>query len=497
MDRPLSQHSQVEIAELRDKAIRSARWVFLTDLFQKISGPLLPVLLARVLLPDDVGVLGIVMLVLALVTIFQQAGLGEAVIQRSSHQDGTPHIAFWLSLVVAIGLYALLWFIAPWIGLAFSEPRTVAALRVMGVQLLFSSVGTLPLSLLKREFQFTKIYRAQLWASLVSFGVAIPLALMGKGYWAVIIASLCGNLVCVLFLWYQSRWLPKWLFVSSTAWQLLRFGGFITIEMLLGWMFVYFDNALVGAYLGTAALGIYALAFNIANAAIGLPVGALTGVALSTFSRLQEDRASLRKMYIEGTQLVAAYAIPAGVGLAWCAVPLAQAYFGTKWAGMAPILSILAVYAGIAHLWILNTHVFRSIGRPDIMVKIYLISIAVILPVYLFSVRYGLLEFTIARAVAVIVVGGIVHTFYAVRTLQLPRSYLWECCAAPLKATFLMVLVELALSVFKIHSPWLELALRLVLGAAGYFVGLYLFNRALSVAFYQSLWQRFSAQRRQ
>src|SRR6266545_5525096 len=115
-------NSQPNVTHLGKLALRSARSVFLIDLLQKISGPLLGVFLAWFLTPEEFGILGIASLVLAFAVIFQQGGISDAIIQRQD-KDDSMYMGFWMSITIGVVLYILVWFFAPAISLVFSQPR--------------------------------------------------------------------------------------------------------------------------------------------------------------------------------------------------------------------------------------------------------------------------------------------------------------------------------------------------------------------------------------
>jgi PST family polysaccharide transporter len=212
--------------------------------------------------------------------------------------------------------------------------------------------------------------------------------------------------------------------------------------MILGWFFIWFDNVVVAKNLGSDAAGVYALTFNITTMVISLPCSAITGVTLSTFSRLQTDEKTLRNIYLKGTRLIAAYAIPACIGLAMIGSILADLVYPGRWNGLQSIISILALYSGFSYLWILNTDAFKAVGKPEIMVKIYIPVVLFMIPVYWVTSRIGLVEFVIARSL-IIFVGSVPHTYYAIKILGLEKNYIYKVIRTPLAASICMAIVVL------------------------------------------------------
>jgi O-antigen/teichoic acid export membrane protein len=211
------------------------------------------------------------------------------------------------------------------------------------------------------------------------------------------------------------------------------------LESISGWFLIWFDNVVVAKNLGSEAAGIYSLAFFIAKTTISLPTSAITGVTLSAFSRMQNDHSKLRHAYLESTGMIASYAIPACIGLSLIGPSLVNTIYPGRWEGLGPVLQILALYAGLGHLWILNTDAFKAIGKPEIMLKIYAPVVAIMIPIYWWTSKIGLLEFTVARSL-IVLVGALPHTYYAVRYLILNKDYLIKLARAPLISSAIMAL---------------------------------------------------------
>jgi O-antigen/teichoic acid export membrane protein len=469
--------------EAKQRAVRSAKWALLNSFVPRLLTLVLTTVLARLLTPDDFGLVGIATLVVSLMAMVQQTGLGQALVQRQVQVEEAASVTLWFNLTLSAALYGVLWLLTPLASALYEEPRLTPVLRVLGVQLVVSALGIVHTSLMARHFRFQKLFLIQSASTTAPFLIAVPLALSGLGYWALIYGSLAGTVVSTSLAWWLEAWRPRPIFDMAIARQMSRFGGFVFLEAFLGWMLIYFDNAVVGKVLGTKALGIYALAFNLAIAVVSIPISAVTGLTLSMFSRMQNDSEALKHAYLVGTRLVATYAIPAGVGLALVAKPGARLLFGERWDGLGTTLSVLALYSGFGHLWTLNSDAFKAIGRPDIMPKLYIPLLAVMIPAYVISAHYGLMAFTIARSL-VVVVSAVPHTWCAVHFISVPRRYLWDACHSQIIPTLLMAIFLFTLtqtSSFESEYPVRVLVLILapLLGLFVYLSSLYLLDRPL------------------
>jgi PST family polysaccharide transporter len=452
------------IAKIKEQVFRSSKWVLLSNLASASLAPLLMIILARILTPEDFGVVGIASLVLALMTMVQQFGFGAALIQREEGAETLANAAFWLGIGLGGALYALLWAIAPIVAGFYSEPRVTGVLRWLGLNLVFSSFAVVPTALLQRDFRNEVLFWTQLFAAVIPFLVAIPMALQGSGYWALVAGALAGSGLRSILVWSQSRWIPSASFDFTHARQILGFSVFVVSEQFLGWLLVYLDKAVVGKELGTEALGIYNAAYSISLMAISLPLSALTGLALPAFSRLSHDKEAMRSAYLNGTRIVATYAIPAAFGLALFSDILTLLIFGNKWKPLGPILGIMALYSGLGNLWALSSDAFKAIGRPDIIPRLYFFAIIYMIPIFLISAPYGLLTFSICRA-TVVPVFAVPHILLASRHLGISKSYLWDIAWRPLVASIPMI--SISFCIINLLSDLPQLFLLLVASIAG------------------------------
>ncbi|RME57446.1 hypothetical protein D6779_08635 [Candidatus Parcubacteria bacterium] len=344
--------------------------------------------------------------------------------------------AFWLGVLIGLSLFGVLFVLAPLVGLFFDESRLTPVLRLIGLQIPLSSISMIPLAWMKRAFQFRRYALIQLASSLVMILVAVWGGMKGWGYWAYVVGLLSGSVLMLVLTLLFLEWRPGWHIHWRWWGKIGQFSAFVLAEMVLGWLFVWLDNVIVARQLGSEAAGVYSLAFNIATTTIALPLSAITGVALPVFSRLQSDPGHLREVYLRLTGVIAALALPVAFGLVLFGPPLLRLVYPQRWESLGVLLPALALYAGFGHLWILNGDAFKAIGRPELMVKIYLPMVAITFPLYWWSSQHGLVIFTYSRSL-VVVVGAVLHTWFAVQYLRLKKSYVLEVIYPPLFAALL------------------------------------------------------------
>jgi len=422
--------------QIKEQASRSVKWAYLADLLPKCIQPLVLVVLANLLTPADYGIVGVSVAVVALAGMFQTMGLSQALIQRQDNLHEAANVAFWSNLTLGLLTAGLLVVMAPLLAGLFGDSRLINVLRLQSISVFVCSLGSVQYALLRRDFRFKRLTWLALTSSLCPLIVALPLAVAGAGYWALVLSYVVGRCLETILLWSFSPYRPSWKYDWHVARGLLVFGGWVAVEGLQSWGLLHGDNLVVAGFLGTERAGRYILSFNIVSLVIGMLVGPLSGVAYSAFSRLRGRVQEFRQAFLDCTRMLAAVVIPASLGLSVVTAALVP-ILGKKWSGIEPLLQTLAIMPGLGWIILLNPEVYKAWGRPDIMPKFHLATICYIVPAYLIAAQFGLKGFVLARA-SVGVVFYIPHIWVSVRVLKLPPSYFWNCIRSPLIAGLIM-----------------------------------------------------------
>jgi len=429
--------------EIRRRSVQSVVWSFFSNILTKIITPLYTIILARLLSPEDYGIIAIAALVIALLNILQTMGLGQALVQRNERVEKAANVVFWFNLLLSITLYIGLYFASPFVSVFFKEPRAMAVIRVMGIQLVIGAFGIVQEALLRHQLNFKKLFWFQLLPSVIPGIVCILLALIGWGYWSLVYGTLIGTVIGVIILWFQSAWRPSFHIDAGLAKQLTIFGTMVMIETSASWIYDYFDNMVVGHYLGIQELGIYSLGYRIVMMVIMFFVLPVTNVAYSSFSRMQNDLTQLQSLFQRVTRLIAMVLIPVCLGLATVSDSVETVLFGEKWEGLGMILLAISIMPGLSFLWFLVPQVFRAIGRPDINAKMGIGFLLYVIPLFLLTAPHGLQVFLIARMSVGFVTMPII-IYLTVRYLKVPYNFLWTCSREPFTASCIMMAVVYA-----------------------------------------------------
>jgi len=320
--------------------------------------------------------------------MFAETGLTSAVIQRSKITDEHLSTVFWLNLGVATVLALIGAAAAPLAARMFDEPRTTMMVAVIMMALPIAALGQVPEAILQRRLSFRAIAAIEWIGTTVSGVAAISLAYAGAGAWALVLQALVAAGIGAVGRIAAVRWVPALVFRKEALKDLSSFSFSVFGGNLLNYGFRKIDNFLIGKYLGAAALGYYALAYNLILFPLLSCGGVILRVMFPTLSRLQHDLPRLRSAYLRTVRMLGTLTLPLVIGIGSTAPLLVLAAYGPQWAPSVPLIRILTV---IGILEAVNTTgiLLYAIGKPGILVRWAIVSVATMTIAFSIGLRWG------------------------------------------------------------------------------------------------------------
>jgi PST family polysaccharide transporter len=300
------------------------------------------VIMARLLEPGEFGLVAMVGAVTGVFNLLRDAGLSMATIQRATITDEQISTLFWINALLGVILTLACVAIAPFLVAFYHEPRLFWVTVALGAGFLFNSVGVQHSALLQRQMRFGSIAVIETVSLLVSTVAGIVMASTGFGYWALVGMALivpAGNSVGV---WLATAWVPGRPRRGVGVLSMMRFGGTVTLNMLVVYVAYNLDKVLLGRVRGADVLGIYGRAYQLVSIPTENFNGAVGSVAFSALSRLQHDPVRFRSYFLKGYSLVLAVTVPVTIACAVLANDIVLVALGPKWAAVAPLLRLLA-----------------------------------------------------------------------------------------------------------------------------------------------------------
>lgn len=405
------------IEDVVPRAISAGKFAVAGELVARVAQPLMLVVLARFLAPEEFGLVTAAAVLVSFAHIVWEAGLARALIQRPlgpAMLGEAASAVFWTNLLLASALYVAVFVSAPALASGLGYERLTGVLRVQGVAVIFSAAAAVPLALRQRALDFRVVLQARVVGAVVPGIVGIPLAWQGGGYWALVAGAVAGTAAQAAVLFWRAGWRPRGIRTLGAIRSVARFAVWSTADALLSWTMMWADVIVVGSLLAVHELGLYRTGDLAVRAAFGLALGALMPVLFSMFSRLQSEPGKRVDVFVQslrGTALVAMFLMAVAV-----AAPreLTLLFFGPQWHELAPIVAALAVVHAIGWLVGPNAELYRGIGRPDLNAKIIAGCLLFYLPAYVLAAERGL-EVLLGVRIATAVGGFAVHVLTAWR----------------------------------------------------------------------------------
>jgi len=332
------------------------------------------VVVARLLTPSDLGLMAILLVFTSIGTVLVESGLGMALIQRQRCTDDDETTVFSFAVMTSMVLATTLLIAAPGVASFFDEPRLTPLLRAASVMFPLAALGTVPDALLTMRLDFKARTKAQFVASLISGALAVSLAWIGWGVWALVAQLVVASAARTAMVWVSSRWRPRGRFRRGSLKTLGRFGAFMLSASLLNAVFTRLQSLVLGKLFDTNALGYYALADTTRQAPANFVTGVLGRVGLPSFSALAHDRTALREALRVALRVSMFIFVPCMVMIAVLAEPLITMVYGDRWLPAAPVLSIMAIATALWPLHVLNIAALNAQGRSDLTLRIELVK---------------------------------------------------------------------------------------------------------------------------
>ena len=347
-------------------------------------------ILARLLLPEEFGLVGMAAVVTGFLAWFKDAGLSMATVQQASITRAQTSTLFWINFAVGGMLALLCTAIAPVLVAFYGEPRLLWLTVALGASFIFNGASAQHQAMLQRNMRFVVLSIIEIISLSLSIVLGIGLAAAGWGYWALVAMAVSQPAVSLMGLWLAGGWIPgmprQWAAVSS----MIRFGGTVTLNNFIVYFAFNAEKMLLGRFWGAEALGIYGRAYQLIN----LPIENLNStigwlVAFPTLSRVQNDTSRLRLYFLKAYSLFLSLVIPITTACVLFAEDMILVFLGPRWHEAASVFRLLApTIMALALIHPLGWLLMAS-GRTGRSLKIALLIAPVVILGYLLGLSHG------------------------------------------------------------------------------------------------------------
>lgn len=437
--------------EMHGRIRSGLAWKVTSQVFRQASRIVVVVILARLLTPHDYGIAAMVLVFASLVLIFADLALGAALVQRRELTEEDRSTVFWMSVVTGTG-FMLLGIAASWpIAAFYGEPQVQPLFAVLSLSFLITALGTTQSALLNREMHFRSLELRMMAGTIVGGIAGVVVALAGYGPWAIIAQQLAIACVSTLLLWTFSPWRPRLRFSAASLRDLGGFSANVFGTRLLFYLNRNLDNLLIGRFIGAAALGAYAIAYNV----MLLPLTRLTQpvveVLFPAFSRIQDDRPRMAGMWLRANRLIGAITIPTMVGLMIVAPEFVVVLFGKQWESAIPVIQILAWVGLLQSLQRLNSSVLQATDHASTLLRYSVIVLVASAIAFVGGLHWGIVGVAVGYAISSTLVEPY-YTWLTARVLDVSIFTFLKAVGGIAQATAGMAGVLLLTKAFLLHD---------------------------------------------
>ncbi|KIO70374.1 lipopolysaccharide biosynthesis protein [Caldibacillus thermoamylovorans] len=361
------------------------------------------IVLARILLPEEFGIIVLITIFISIAEIFVQSGFNTALIQKKDVDETDFSSVFYLSLLVACILYILLFFTAPFIADFFGEPGLDSVLRVLSITLFLGAINSIQIAVISRKMQFKKLFTSSFGAVIISAIVGIGMAYNNYGVWALVGQQLSNKLTVTVILWFTVKWRPKLIFSFERVKSLFSFGWKILVSNLLDILYKNLQSLIVGRIYNSATLGFYNRGEQFPKLIVSNIDGSIQSVMLPTLSSYQDNKEKFKDIVRRSVVTSSFIIFPLMTGMAIVAEPLIRIILTDKWLPAVPFLQIFCASYALWPIHTANLQAINALGRSDLFLKLEVIKKIVGLIILGISIPFGVYALALGVLIASII----------------------------------------------------------------------------------------------
>lgn len=447
---------------LKNKTIKGASWSFLDNIANQGISFLVGLVLARLLSPEEYGLIGIIMIFIAVFNSIVDSGFSNSLIRKNNATDKDYNTAFITNMVVSLTLFIVLYFCAPTIANFFAQPELINLSRVMGTVVIINAFAIVQRTILVKLIDFKTQTKISLISSITSGVIGIGMALKGFGIWALVGQQISRQLLNTAFLWIYAQWYPKIQFSIESFKELFGFGWKLLVSGLINTIWDQSYQIIIGKFYTPQTLGQYTRANQFSSIFSSNITSVVQRVTYPVLSSIQNEKERLVKGYRRVIKTTMFVAFTCMLGLAGIAEPMVKVLVGEQWLPCVPLLQIICFNMMLYPLHAINLNILQVQGRSDLFLKLEILKKAIaVIPLILgiFIDIYWMLWGSVITGF----IAFFINTYYTGKFLNYSAIQQIKDIALSFIIAFIMFLIVWAISF--INLPALPILLmQLVIG---------------------------------
>jgi O-antigen/teichoic acid export membrane protein len=453
---------------LKNRTVSGVGWSAADALLGQGVTFLVGIILARILSPDEYGIIGIVTIFTSILTGIVDSGFSNALIRKTDASNEDYNTMFITNMVVSVILFLLLFLSAPQIATFFARPELVEIIRVMGLILIFQACSIVQITILTKRIDFKTKTRASIVAAIISGIIGITMAYRGLGVWALVGQQLSRNLLYTVCLWLLNRWWPSWKFSIESFHYMWGFGWKLMLSGLLNNIWNQLYQVVVGKFYSPAILGQYSRSHEYANLFSTNLTSILQRVSYPVLSELQVDinrMVSAYRRLIKVSMFVTAVCM---ISMGAVSEPLIYCLIGPQWNEAARFLPLICISMSLYPLHAINLNMLQVQGRSDVFLYLEIVKKVIAIGPICLGIFVNIYWMLIG-SIVVGIVSFFLNSYYTGKRLNY-TSFMQLKDVAPSYGVALLIALSVYFFKFLPISNWIILPIQIVVGVIVFFL---------------------------
>lgn len=453
---------------LKDKTVKGTFWSAADALLGHGVTFIVGIVLARLLSPEEYGLVGIVTIFTTILLSMVDCGFSNSLIRKKNVSDDDYCTLFFFNLGLSLLMYLFLFLGAPWIACFFERPQLVALVRVMGILLILQAMSIIQVTVLTKCIDFKTKTKASFISAIISGVVGIAMAYKNFGVWSLVGQQLTRQLIYTSCLWKYNKWWPKLRFSFDSLRYMWGFGWRLLASSLVDTIWKELKKVVVSKYYSPSTLGQYSRSNEYANLFSSNLTTIIQRVSYPALSQLQGDKNRMVNGYrrIIKTSMFISTVCMFAIGA--MSEPLIYCLIGPKWHMAATFLPFICIYRSMYPLQAINLNMLKVQGRTDIYLYLEIIKKTILL-IPLFIGAFIGIYWMLVASIGTSIISFFLNSHYTGKNLGYSSIRQLKDVAPSYSVAVLVAAVIYFFKYLPI-SYWVILPIQIVVGAVGFFI---------------------------
>lgn len=474
---------------LKSQTIHALSWSFLESVGMRGMQFFIGILLARLLIPEQFGLIAMLTFFIAVAQTFLDSGFGAALIQKREATTIDISTIFYFNIAVGFATVGILCLVAPWIAAFYNQPILTPLTRALSLVIVINSFGLIQNTILTKEINFKTQTKVSLIAGVLSGIIGVIMAVMDFGVWSLVVQQISSALFRTICLWFFSSWRPILIFSFSSLREMFGFSSRLLASELLNQIFNNIYLLVIGKLFSARDLGFFTRASSIQD----LPTHALAGtvgrVTFPVFSTIQDDPVLLKSGLKKALTTLVLVNFPMMIGLVMVSRPLVLFLLTEKWLESIPYLQLLCFLGLLFPLHVINLNLLQALGRSDLFLRLEIIKKALIVINIIVTYRWGI-SAMIYGMIVMSIIAYYLNSYYTGILIDYPIQEQLHDMYSYLIVSVLMGVAVYAAGLLSFSNHWSMLLTQIAIGIGVYICLCRLFRLNAFMEIWRAGWNK-------